>query len=75
MPVCHYITSPIVDFKSVIAFLFLFVLALANQNAHAETDACSEGVTDGLVACYPFDSNAADKTENANHGLERGNFT
>ncbi len=30
------------------------------------------GVTEGLVACYPFDGNANDGSGNGNHGVENG---
>lgn len=30
------------------------------------------GVTEGLVACYPFDGNANDASGNGNHGVENG---
>jgi uncharacterized repeat protein (TIGR02543 family) len=33
------------------------------------SDSACGGVTDGLVACYPFDGNAIDGSGNGNHGI------
>ncbi len=38
------------------------------------TKACG-GITEGLVACYPFDGNANDASGNGNDGTEHGGFS
>jgi len=48
------------------------VKQLASIKKEPIIDSSCNEVSDGLVACYPFDGNANDESGNGNHGAENG---
>jgi hypothetical protein len=55
--------------KRLLRYLLPFILFMAIGVASANST-CS-GITEGLVACYPFDGNANDASGNGNHGMSQ----
>lgn len=47
--------------------IYTFILTIASAFSFAQTD-----LTNGLIACYPFDGDATDATNNANNGFVQG---